>query len=389
MLGGKRRSFYGRTGAAARAAAQKASADYEEGLDLDAARITVERWLLRWLERHVKLKRRPNTYVLYEQSVRTHIIPAIGSVRLDRLRPAHIEQLLAEVAGKGLAPRTVGRIQAVLGTALQHAIRQQVLSRNVAWLVEPVPVEKTEVQHLQREQIRGLLAAAASEPLGAIYILTLALGLRHGEVLGLRWFDARQPELGGVDLENRLLYVQVQLQHGQLVPLKRPRSRRVLELSPWLQQLLARHAEQLKTVRSLAGHRWQENGLVFPTSIGTPQRVANAHRGWKRFLARHGLEDVKFHILRHTAASLMIEAGIDLFKVSRTLGHTSIRTTADIYGHLTDEGRREVSERMQRVLISAVAETTEVKLQSALPPERPNGADSDLETDPVATAWGT
>lgn len=367
QLDGKRRSFYGPTAAAARAAASTAIGEYQAGVSLDAARMTLSEWLDRWLEQHVRLKRRPNTYRSYEQSVRVHIAPAIGRVRLARLHPQHIEVLLHAMVAKGLGPRTIGRVQSVLGSALQHAVRQQVLARNVAWMVEPVPARRDEVEHLRRDQIRRVLGSALGEPNGALYVVVLALGLRQGEALGLRWYDPQHPGLGGVDLEAGLVHVRVQLQRGQLVDLKRPRSRRVLELSPWLVDVLQRHAGHLRELRQLAGGKWQEHGLVFPSRVGTPQRAANAHLAWKRWLRRHGLDDIKFHALRHTAATLMIEARIDLFKVSRTLGHTSIRTTADIYGHLTDEGRHEVAERMHAALLTVAAGRTGVRIAGRAP----------------------
>lgn len=385
MLGGRRRSYYGQTAQTARRAAQRALVTFDDGLDIDAGRITLETWLARWLEQHVRLKRRPNTYRLYEQSVRVHIAPSLGSVRLDRLRPQHVEKLLHDLVEKGLASRTIGRVQAVLGSAIQHAVRQQVLSRNVAWLVEALPIDREEVGHLHKDEIKQLLAAADTEPGGALYVLVLALGLRQGEALGLRWYDAAQAELGGVDLESGLVYVRRQLQRGQLVPLKRDRSRRVLELSPWLIEILDRHVDYQRTQRQLAGGRWQEHGLLFCTRWGTPLRAANAHRAWKRLLRRHGLVDMKFHELRHTAAALMLESGIDLFRVSRTLGHTSIRTTADVYGHLTDDGRRDVAVRMAKALAPA---TTEVKLRSESALETKNGAVSKLESGPVGVPGG-
>jgi integrase len=103
-----------------------------------------------------------------------------------------------------------------------------------------------------------------------------------------------------------------------------------------------------------AGQHWKPNNLVFPTDRGTPQRAGNLHRAWKRLLTRAGLPDARFHDLRHNAATLALSAGATLFDVSRMLGHASIATTSDTYGHWTVEGREEVAGRLARALRGAV-----------------------------------
>ncbi len=156
-----------------------------------------------------------------------------------------------------------------------------------------------------------------------------------------------------MDLPRAEVRVYEQLQHGELVPLKRGASRRVLRLSPPLVEILYRHHARLDRLQLQAGQRWHDNNLVFASQVGTPRKAANLWLSWKRLLKRLGLPDYKFHELRHTAASLAIAEGASLFHVSRLLGHSSISITADTYGHMTDEGREDVAARMGRVLFGS------------------------------------
>lgn len=196
-------------------------------------------------------------------------------------------------------------------------------------------------------------SATAEQPDGALYALELATGLCEGELLGLRW--ATTDRAPGVDLKRAEVRIYEQLQHGQMVPLKRDGSRRVLDLSPQLVDILRRHHAQIDRLQLKAGQRWHENNLVFPSQVGTARTGPNLWLSWQRLLKRLGLPAYKFHELRHTAASLAIAEGASLFHVSRMLGHCSISITADIYGHWTAEGRADVAARMGRALFRAMA----------------------------------
>ena len=189
--------------------------------------------------------------------------------------------------------------------------------------------------------------------------------MREGEILGLRWAeDDRGP---GLDLQRAEVRIFEQLQHGQLAPVKRGASKRVLHLRPWVVDLLRDYRDrELVQRRLVAAQHWREQGLVFPSRVGTPRKGSNLWLSWKRLLKRAGLPDYKFHELRHTAASLALAEGASLFHVSRMLGHSSISTTADTYGHLTEEGRRDVAERLERALLGVVADAPRVTTTNAL-----------------------
>jgi integrase len=316
---------------------------------VDPARTTIETWLNAWLEDVVKRSRRPNTYLLYETSVRRQIVPFLGRKRLIALTRKDVNEWIRALERTDVAPRTIHRLWAVLHSALAHAVRSDRLAVNPASGVTLPRVERQEPRAMPRAEVERLMEALETHPDRALYALELATGLREGELLGLRW--AKDDRAPGVDLNRGELRVVDQLQHGKLgEPLKRGSSRRVLRLRPYLLDLLHLQRAYVDRLQLRAGQRWQENNLVFPTAVGTPRSGPNLWLSWKRLLKRIVLPDYKFHELRHTAASLALAEGASLFNVSRMLGHSSIAITADTYGHLTDEGRDDVAARMERAL---------------------------------------
>jgi len=349
----KRQVLYGTTRTEVAQKLTKVLRDRDRGLEpiAEPARTTLKDWLEHWLEDVVKRSKRPNTYLNYEQSVRVHILPRLGSKRLSALRRRDIDTWITDRERSGLGARTIHRLWAVLHSALEHAVRTDRLAINPASRPTLPRVERDEPRTLSRDQVRTLIAALANEHDAALYALELTTGLRQGELLGLRW--ARDETGPGVDLERSEVRVTEQMQHGELAPLKRGASRRVLRLRPWLVALLVDHQDRQAELRLLAAQRWQEHGLVFPSRVGTPRRAGNAWLSWKRLLKRAGLPDYKFHELRHTAASMALSEGASLFHVSRMLGHSSIAITGDTYGHWTDEGREDVAARLERAIFGA------------------------------------
>lgn len=345
-LGGRRKYFYGRTQAEADKQAREARRKFEQGLRADGGDRLLADYLADWLETVVRHKR-PNTYTNYEVAVRVHIAPRpasrpLGRLRLAQLQPEHIEAWLADRLDAGLRPTTVRRLHAVLRAALNRAVRADLIARNPAARAEPVHVDEEEVQPLSAEAARLVLAATRGRRDHALYAVALSSGLRIGELLGLRWRD--------VELEERQLRVRSQMQSGRISPLKQTWHRRSITLSAWLVTVLEAHADLLRERRRAAGGRWVERDLVFPTERGTPQRASNTWAAWQRLQRKLGLEPTKFHNLRHTAASLALQAGVPLWKVSKMLGHRDVAITFRVYSHLTPEGQEDIAERMEGVL---------------------------------------
>lgn len=344
-LGGRRRYFYGRSQPEADRKARAARVEFERGADLSGGDQLLSEYLRTWLDQVVRHKR-PNTFTNYEVAVRLHIAPRpperpLGKLRLGQIRPQHIEAWIAD-RRQAMAPATLARMVAILSAALNRAVRGDLILRNPVSRVDPIHVDEEEVRPLSAEAARAILSATRGQVDHALYAVALGTGLRLGELLGLRWAD--------IDMEARQLRVRHQMQHGKPSPLKQTGHRRSISLSPWLMSVLQDHAALLKVGRQAAGQKWRECGLVFPTEHGTPQRAANTWLAWQRLQQRLGMEPTKFHNLRHTAASLALQAGVPLWKVSRILGHKNVAVTFRVYSHLSPEGQEDIAERMEGIL---------------------------------------
>lgn len=335
MRDGRRTWVYGRSRADVRRKLERVRAGPELGPSP-----TLRDWYAQWLEQ-VRRTRSHGTYLEYAQVARHHILPVVGSIRVSRLQPRDVSRVLA--ATEHLSPSTRRKALSALSGALEAAVRHDppLAARNVARAVSWPATRRVEASALSVADARRLLAAAG--PDAALYALALAYGMREGEILGLRWAD--------VDLDAGVLTIRMQAQRGQLVPLKTARSRRTLHLGAWLVDLLSAQRRAVQDRRLVAGERWREHDMVFPSSVGTVRRAGDFIRDWHRLLAMAGFERVRFHTLRHTAASLLLAEGQSLFEVSLTLGHASIATTANIYGHFTDDARARVAAAAERALV--------------------------------------
>jgi integrase len=313
---------------------------------------TVAGYLASWLAEVVKPSVRPRTHDLYSLMVRAHIAPVIGTVRLDRLSAANVRHLLNAATEAGLSPRSVQMVHGTLRNALNQALRWHLVARNVARDVDGPRVESHEIQPLGPTEARALLAAVADDRLQAFYSVALALGLRQGEALGLRWQD--------VDLEAGVIHVCHQLQRmaGAVVlsPLKTARSRRTIALPASIASDLRDHRQQQRKERLAAGPAWvgleplDDGCYVFTTPVGTPLEKRNVVRAFKAVLRRAGLPDCRFHDLRHSTATLLLASGVDVRTIMDLLGHSEIALTLNTYSHVLPELRREAANRMDAIL---------------------------------------
>ena len=275
-----------------------------------------------------------------------HIVPDLGNVVLDQVTPQHVQALINKKLRAGLSPKTVQYMRGVLRTALGQAERWGMVSRNAAALVDGPRQHRNVINPLGLDEARRLLDAARDDRLGALYSVALAMGLRQGEALGLRWED--------VDLEEGVLHVRYQLQRlngkVQLVEPKTAMSRRTLALPDSIVASLEAHRERQARERHLAGSRWVETGLVFTTPIGTALDGPNVTKRFQRLLARIGLPKRRFHDLRHSCASLLLAQNVAPRVVMEILGHSQISLTMNTYTHVLPHLRREAAAHMDVLL---------------------------------------
>ena len=199
------------------------------------------------------------------------------------------------------------------------------------------------------KEAQKLMKAANSEPLEALWMFGMALGLRRGEALGVKWED--------VDLAKGRLVVRTALQRQNkqglvAVEPKSKTSRRTLPLPPFVVTSLKRHLKRQKAQRLAVGPDWHESGYVFVREDGRPMSPEVLFKEFKAFLTRAEVRDVRFHDLRHTCASLLFHQGCSLRLVMEILGHSRIGLTAETYTHLLPEADREASRAMEALLAS-------------------------------------
>ncbi|MCO5970213.1 site-specific integrase [Actinoallomurus sp. WRP6H-15] len=281
--------------------------------------------------------KRWNTYKKYEQTVRLYLKPGLGSQRLERLRVAKVQSFLNAQISAGHSVAKVHIMRMVLGAALTRAMREELITVNVARLTTlPAPPAK-KVKPWTADEARAFLAAARNEPLYPAFVLLLVYGLRRGEVLGLGWDD--------VDLDQDVIGVRWQLQRvdGALIrtEVKTEAGKRDLPMLPIIRDAFVELAERQMFARRRAGADWQETGLVFTTKTGRPIEPRNLARAFERVTAKAGLRRIRLHDLRHTTASLLKRLGVPPSDAKEILGHARISVTLEIYTHGDNASHRE------------------------------------------------
>jgi integrase len=289
-----------------------------------------------WLEHIVRPAKRWNTYKKYEQTVRLYLKPGLGNQRLDRLRVAKVQTFLNQQIKAGHSIPKVHIMRMVLGAALTRAMREELISVNVAHLatLPAAPTRKT--KPWTADEARAFLAAARNEPLYPAFVLMLVYGLRRGEVLGLAWDD--------LDMDELMMRVHWQLQRidGELTrtEVKTDAGRRSLPMLPIVWEAVIELAERQMYAKRAAGDAWTETGLVFTTRTGRPIEPRNLGRVFERICKNAGLRRIRLHDLRHATASLLKKLGIPPSDAKEILGHARISVTLEIYTHGDNEDHR-------------------------------------------------
>jgi len=333
----------------------------DQGIDVLPGKLTLGEYLERWLRDYAEPNTAAKTYRNYQDVVRRHLIPALGSLPLTKLRPQHIQAHYSQALqggrlnGKGgLSGRSVLRHHQVLHTALRHAVRWQLIASNPADAVEAPRGERHEIHTVGPEEVRALLAAADKTPLGTLIELAVMTGLRQGEMLGLRWED--------VDLDAGTLHVRQVCQWlpGQGFAFKAPKtagSRRAVALAPETVRRLRQHRARQAEEKLALGAAYADHGLVFATPLGTPLDPANLRRAWTRIVRDADVGHLRFHDLRHSHASLLLQNGVHPKIVSERLGHSGVGITLDIYSHVLPNLQAEAAAGLERLLAGKAAKT--------------------------------
>jgi integrase len=335
---GKRRTRYATvhgTKKAAQIELTRLLAEIDNGTSIDPSRLTVAEYVRGWLDGATHLA--PKTIERYRELAEHQIIPHLGATVLQKLRPAQISDWHAALLrsggrnGRPLAARTVGHAHRVLHSALALAAKVEIVSRNVVGVLSPPKVEDVEIVSLTDTQIASVLTGLEKHALYPVVVLALGTGMRRGELCGLRW--------GVVDLDQAMISVERSLEETNAgLRLKGPKTRhgnRRISLPDLVVDTLRSHrVRQIETRLALGQGRPGAEDYVFCEVDLSPLHPDRLSQQWARAANTIELPEITFHALRHTHASALIAAGLNVVAVSRRLGHGSPAITLKIYAHL-------------------------------------------------------
>lgn len=331
-----RRYAYGKTWDEAAEGLAKLQDDERKGVPVPDKSWKLGAFLDYWLEHMVKPAREPATYAKYESMVRLHIKPRMGTKLVTKLTPKQVRALLDALRRSGVGQATIVEVLKTLRNALNRARREELVGRNVAELVDMPSVETREVVPWSAAEAIEVLKVARSHRLYAAFVLVLVLGLRRGEVLGLRWSDVNLPE--GQFMPRK----QVQRVDGALVlkDLKSKASKAALPLPLLCAEALAerKHLQQLEC--AAAGESWKESGLIFTERHGGPIEPRSFSRTFDARAARSGVRRIPLHDARHTCGSLLAALKVHPRVAMAILRHSQISVTMNIYTHVASDEQR-------------------------------------------------
>lgn len=341
-----RKYVYGKTRAEVHQKLTEVMRHVQQGIPVPVSSLTVREYLETWLQEVAAHRVRPKTLEGYTNNVRRHIVPRIGKQRLGALTARDVRQMLDRLCREGRSARLVQAVHATLRTALEHAVREEEIPRNVARLVSVPTPPRSHREPLTIEQGRLLLKVARDDRLYALYVVSLVLGLRRGEALGLRWRD--------INLDSGVLSVRqtVQRVNGALVfaAPKTFRSRRAVPLPDVCLAALRAHRQTQAQERDASPVAWPQTELVFTTRFGTPIEPRNYSRSFRALCERAGVPALRLHDLRHSCVSLLLALGVPPRVVMEIVGHSGLEMTMNVYGHVSLEAQREALRRFGGLL---------------------------------------
>jgi len=315
-------------------------------------KITVKEWLEIWQAEYIG-DVKPFTVKSYETQINRHIVPALGAVKLAALTTPQIQKFYNALGtgDKPLSPKSIKNVHGVLHRALQQAVEVKYIMYNPSDACKLPRVEKKEIQPFTETQIKEFLAAVENHRFASLYKATIFTGMREGEVMGLQW--------SCVDFANGTITISKQLQKEKkknakyyLAPLKNDKTR-IIVPAPFVMQLLKKRREEQILQRFKMGEAWNnEFDLVFTDETGKHLAHATVYNCFKRIAASIGAPNSRFHDLRHSYAVAAIQSGDDIKTIQGNLGHATASFTLDVYGHVSEQMKKQSSERMEKFINS-------------------------------------
>jgi len=339
---GTRKVFYGKKQSEVIAKLDEAANDLRRGMLAVGSNTTLQEYLENWLENVHKPTIRLSTYLNYRKLLKNYLVPGLGKVKIHRLTPQQVQVFYSQKMSDGLAPKTVNNIHGVLHKALDNAVKWNILPRNVCDAVTPPRIPRKEKNVLTREQAHTLLDEVRTHRLEALLTLAITTGMREGELLALHWQD--------INFEDRSLQVKRAVsylkEYGYVESEpKTAKSRRMIKLPVFVVDILKRHKAQQEEQRRQVGSAWIEKDLLFTNAQGYFYSPSTLRKVFRRFLVSIDLPHMRFHDLRHSAATILLAMKVHPKVVQEILGHSQIAMTLDVYSHALPSMQEDVTKQ--------------------------------------------
>jgi integrase len=341
---GKRKKAYCKTRQEAQRKKNEMLRELERGMLATGPQRKLGEYIQDWLENTHKSKLRLSVYLNYRKHVK-HIVAGLGDIWLQKLTPQQVQSFLTKKLDEGLSPKYVREMLGVLRLALKNAVQWGYISRNVCDLVTRPRVPKHNIAPLTLEQAQRFRQHLQGHRFEVLITMAVVTGMRRGELLSLRWSD--------IDFQRGILQVlhTVDRFTGYGYVEGEPKSAagvRSIRLPAFLMEMLKQHRVQQVAQKSQA-KTWQERDLVFPNSRGGYLHPNHLGEAFRELLEEAGLPSIRFHDLRHSAATILLSMGVNIKVIQEMLGHSDISITLRVYGHLLPSMQQEAVDRWDSV----------------------------------------
>ena len=307
----------------------KALPIYDGSLVPAAAKLTTGEYLTNWITKKHKTSIAATTYRRYASLINIHIIPAMGTIKLQAVTKNHVNALMLQMREKGQSARSQQQARAVLSAAFESAMEDDLVASNPVAKSRTITLDSPQIHPLSLMEVQTLLTKTTGVQMQARVRMATLYAMRQGEALGLQWKD--------VDFTKKTVFIWQQIQKiegaYEFVKLKSDDSIRTLEIDDETLAALKAHKIQQNMDRLAMGDKWVDHDLVFTTTNGKPIDCKTDYRQWHRALAIAGLPIKRLHDARHTAATLLFDQGIDIEVIRRFMGHSSVLLTSKTYVH--------------------------------------------------------
>lgn len=358
----KRKAFYGKTRQEVQKKMTAALNEINTNTYIEPSKLTLETWLNNWFNEYSLNSIKQSTRVSYETFITKHINPVIGKIKLQNLRPDIIQKFYNDklengrLDGKGgLSPKTIKNIHVMLHEALEQALKNGLITRNVTEAVTLPKITKKEMRVLTSDEQSRLLKLCNNENNGIFVILALSTGMRLGEILGLKWEDInfKNKLLTVKRTVNRLKNYNSNIDSKTALIVNSPKTENSIRIIP-LNEKIIKCLKSYKTFQNekyfkLGVHMGEDN-FVFPNSLGNTGEPKTYQKIFTNLTKEANIENAHFHCLRHTFATRALEEGIPAKTVSEILGHANVSTTLDLYSHVLLDTKRNAIERMSKFI---------------------------------------